>query len=151
MHSNSLLKAVYRASSWWHWMWIAIVVLVLMLIIEWLIVLSEIERAYHRAEVNNFRADLSEMWVRRQLRHQSTGVADVAHINPVELMTKPPEHYLGAFKQRPKDVRSTWFYETQHDCFIYVFSDGEIASYRLLAKHSSVDLVTRFCDIKKGD
>lgn len=92
---------------------------------------NEIEKLVVATELKSMRLSLAEAWIDKNVRNQPINGALLQDSNPMLLMNEKPKNYLGEFAEKPIDRIEVWYFDTTKKRLIYVFNDGEHATYRL--------------------
>jgi hypothetical protein len=105
---------------------------------------ADIEKVILKAELNNLRLGLAEVWIHKSVTNQLIDIEALKDSNPMLLIATRPENYIGESSQAPKSSKAIWYFDTRKKQLIYVFNDGQQAAYKLVgtAGQTSASLVS---------
>jgi hypothetical protein len=96
---------------------------------------NRIRQANHEAEVNRIRTALVEYWVNGQVTHRQINRVNWFGVNPMRLWYFPKVVYVGEFSGVNHSIRKVWYFDTEHECLVYVFGNGEMRAYKVMETH----------------
>jgi hypothetical protein len=93
---------------------------------------ADIEKVTLKTELNNLQLSLAEAWIHKSVTHQLIDIEALKDSNPMLLIATKPGNYIGESPQTPKASKAIWYFDTRKKQLIYVFNDGQQASYKLV-------------------
>lgn len=115
----------------------AVTVCVIGLLATWLLhslnaAQHEIEKVTHQTALNNMRLGMAEAWIHHNVANTAFNVYSLVGTNPMQFIAEKPSNYVGEYQAAPSTNQAIWYFNTQTKQLIYVYSDGEQITYRLV-------------------